>query len=335
MSEFDFDADLQRLAEADEPAPRDLARARARLRSALRPEPAPAAARWRPWAVGAGVIAASLLAVGVATTRGDDAPRPLTGAMALSPHVQVVAQGRGEARTDLQHTEVHWWEGLLKVRVTPDVGERVEVTTPEAQVRVRGTVFTVDHGPFGTIVGVEHGEVEVGCARAPAPGRVRAGEEGWCFRDAGVGLGRVLWLEGQDAPADTRLTAIRRAVAHPQGLAATRSLLQRREVRALVELGRTSEAVSRAEQLPDPDRHAVLSESAEHAMATEGCAAAEPFLSALAASGDETGGLLWVQCLSEHDPEAARSAIRELDPHALSNEGRATLEAWKSALGGN
>ncbi|MEO0604301.1 MAG: FecR family protein [Myxococcota bacterium] len=332
MSEFEFDADLQRLAESDRPEPSEVSVARARLRSALREVPETRPVPWRPLASALGVVAASL-AVAVAVTDREDAPLPLTDAMALSPNVYVEARGRGEASTHDQHTEMRWWEGHLRVQVTPDRGEQVEVTTPEATVAVRGTVFTVDHGPFGTVVGVERGEVEVACSRAPAPGRVRAGDEGWCFRDAGVGLGRVLWLEGQNAAPDIRLAAIRRAVAHPVGLAATRSLLVRREVDVLVELGRTEEALSRAQPLPEAERQAALSAYAEHAMDTEGCAAAEPFLRPLAAGGDETGGLLLVQCLAESDPAGAHAAIRALDAHPLSNDARAALDAWKAALG--
>ena len=46
------------------------------------------------------------------------------------------------------------------MEVTPDRGVRLELTTEEAVVRVVGTVFEVDRGPFGTAVAVDHGTVE-------------------------------------------------------------------------------------------------------------------------------------------------------------------------------
>lgn len=192
MSDFDFTDALQRLADADRPTADHVARGRRRLRDALAQRKRQTRRMW--WATAA--VAAAALVVWWLTPAGvRDVPLD-AGPVALTHAVQVTATGEGRAEVEGDTTTVHWSRGHLRVSVDPDAGQVVRVRTPDADIRVLGTVFSVDHGPFGTVVSVTRGRVEVACD-VGAPHEVTVGGEGWCFRDSGMGLGRVLWMEQQ------------------------------------------------------------------------------------------------------------------------------------------
>ncbi|MEN0061915.1 MAG: FecR family protein [Myxococcota bacterium] len=332
-SDFEYVEDLQRLATANQPTPDEVDAARARLRRGLR---RPKRGR-TDLAVGVAVALAATALITVAVSRSGPSTHTVSfgeeGPVALTPNVNAVAEGEGEAVVRGEVTEVTWSSGRIRVDVEPDTGQTVRVTTPEAEVTVLGTIFDVERGPFGTRTSVERGRVSVTCVDQSDPMVLSAGTDGWCYPDAGAAFGRVLWMERQDYAVAERLAVIEQALAHPQGLDATRTLLRQRQVAAYVELNRTSDAVAAVKQLPPRTRAAELAGRAESAMASGGCTTAEPWLDALAEDGDVTGALLLVQCLAEEAPDAALRELEALEARELTAEEAAAVRAWRRALG--
>lgn len=320
MTDFEYDEDLRRSARSLHPAAEDEARLAARVAQTLaRPRRSPL-----PPLVAA--AAALALAVWAWAPRGPVVRPVVTGDLAAG--VVATSDGRGEATVNGARTAIAWAEGRLALEVTPAPGRQVEVRTAEAAVRVVGTGLTVERGSFGTTVSVSHGVVAVTCRDVPGEERIAAGQRTECFAPSG-GLGKVLWLEAQRAPVAERLWTIERALAHPVELAETRRALVSRRVDALVELGRVEDAVAAARALPDPV--ARWTEGAQIAMGA-GCAAAAPWLAALAGANDATGTLLLVQCRAEADQDGARAALAAADGAGWTPEQQAALAAWRAAL---
>ncbi len=254
---FEHVDDLTALARADEPSPEDLRRLEERVRRDLSAPPS-RSRRW--WALGVAVAAAATLVVVAGLP---SAPAELgVGRSELARGVVVAAAGAGSWSGQGDATEVLWTDGRIAVEVDPAVHAQVSVRTDEALVKVRGTVFDVERGPFGTRVGVSRGRVEVTCAAgASAPVLIDAGGERWCLRDAAAGLGRVLRLEAEAAPPERRLEAIELALGHPAGSDDVRATLRARRTSLLVEL------------------------AGKH-LGSGDCVGAEPWLALLEADGD-------------------------------------------------
>ncbi|MBX2802198.1 MAG: FecR family protein [Myxococcales bacterium] len=335
MTDFDFDSDLRRLARADLPDEDDMAAMSRRLRRDLALQ-APRSRRRRWMAVAAALIVGVLgaLAWSWSAPPASEAWALQQGESHAGSGVSLLSEGTGTATVQSDTTHVQWREGRLRAELAPEAEHTLTIETPSAIVRVVGTVFTVEHSTFGTVVEVARGEVEVGCKDGLSE-RVRPGREAWCFRDTAWGLGRVLWLERHDAPAEERLRVIRRALAHPEGLKATRHVLREREVGALTELGRQPEALVAARALPLELRVPQLATQAGAALDRGGCPAAEPWLEALLDADDVAGGLLYVQCLADVDGARAWQALQRVwHLHPTGSDADAA-RAWQRALAEN
>lgn len=254
MSAFPHEPDLR--AAVQEPTAEDVARLREGVLSAVaRRRQVRGVRRVGIAAVG---LAAVVVGVVLAVTRPAGPMALATGLVPLAPGVVVQADGTGVAETVGRSTTVDWSAGRIVVQVDPAAGAEVAVRTPEATVRVHGTIFAVERDRFGTSVQVDRGAVEVTCG---ATTELAAGGEATCLRDAGAGLGRVLALEVAGASSEDRLAAVELALAHPLGGDDARAELRRRRTALLAELA---------------GRHLALGD----------CDAAAPFLAALSADGD-------------------------------------------------
>jgi hypothetical protein len=266
MTSFEHDRDLAALARRIEPTDDDVARAVAGARRRTGPR--------RGVAVPAAVAAAALVAAGGFVLRpGPPAPVEIAGVgvIAVAPGVTATADGEGTHQTFGVATEVAWRRGRLSVDVDPTAGRRVAVRTDEAVVTVKGTVFDVDRGPFGTEVSVSRGRVAVACTSAGRSAELIEGQTAFCLRDAGAGLGRVLRLEGEGVGPAARLSAVELALSHPIGDAAVRATL-------------------------DARREALWRELASAALTSGDCAGARPWLAALVDRGDPDATLALDRC---------------------------------------
>ena len=178
---------LSAYAEATEATPVDLTRMRARIRSQN-------AAPQRRWLAVLAPVAGIAVVGLVVTMTADPVPVPVsasfdsTGAQTVQAGsgVSLTAQGTGVLSGTEQAPRLAWSAGSVEVSVEPGAGLDVQVSTDEAQVRVVGTVFTVDRGPLGTTVGVRRGEVAVDCVNGPQAS-ITAGQTTTCWpTSAGV-----------------------------------------------------------------------------------------------------------------------------------------------------
>ncbi len=167
------------------------------------------ASSWR-WAVAGGVVAAALALVLWSPT-----PLPSTQLVASAPTHQVVSddvaldfRGAGDLSGTEQAPRIDWRRGTVRASVTPNQGIDLRVVTPEAEVRVVGTIFEVDRGSLGTRVQVEKGKVEVRCVDGTTR-FVVPGEIVWCEPGTAAGyLARARALQRSGAPLPTILAAV-------------------------------------------------------------------------------------------------------------------------------
>ncbi|MBX2797765.1 MAG: FecR family protein [Myxococcales bacterium] len=350
MNDFDFADDLKALGEAQHPSDTARERLLARVSATRRAEPRRTRGRRASVTVALAAAAAVLLTVWglwppdvgpappnhtvVVSPVPSGMPTAIVGNMMLNHGVEATAvSGGGQVTTDGQRTEVDWTEGEIALDVQSAPGRSVSVETEEAVVRVVGTALSVERGPFGTAVEVDHGEVVVTCRALQTPETLTDGEHTVCLRDAGAGLGHVLFLERNSASAEERLQMLERSLAHPTGLEETRLLLRERRIVALVELGRVDEAIAAAKDLDAGSRTKQLQQGANDAMVTGGCAQADPWLATLADLGDATGALVRVKCFADNgEPHKALEVLDRLDPLALSAPHLERYEAWREVL---
>jgi ferric-dicitrate binding protein FerR (iron transport regulator) len=168
------------------------------------------------------------------------------------------------------------------VEVVPDRGVRLSVETPEAEVRVVGTGFTVERDALGTRVEVRHGRVEVDCG-AEVTRLLREGDTVTCLpRTAGGLLGRALALQAQNAPGEEILSVLERALALPDVSTSHADELGAHRVRVLLSLHRDAEALEAARRYlggaPGLRRQAVERYAATAAVRLGGCATVVPWL---------------------------------------------------------
>lgn len=286
----------ERLAQGLEPTtelfrdgPRPTAAMAARVRGRLQERPQ----RWgMPLTAGLALAAAALLAIGVsawAPTEASTEVEPQTVALgsgsAELAEVVVRADGVGEAVGAGPDWSMDWTRGALAVEVPPDGRHTVVVRTPEAEVRVVGTVFEVERDALGTAVAVSRGSVEVACTVGDEA-RLEAGDSVRCLPATASGLlGRARALaDGGEAP-DAILDALDRGLALDAEVGVRGELLAAR-IGPLVALERSAEALVAAEQylaLGVETRDAsVRRAAAALALSLEGCQRALPHLEGLA-----------------------------------------------------
>jgi hypothetical protein len=292
------------------------AEAAQRLEQRLRPRKGP---RRAPWLLAGGLLAAAA-AVWLLWPGSPPPPaeRPLAGA--LLQDVALSFSGEGRLGGTEQAPVIEWESGALSVEVTPHRGVDLTVSTPEAQVRVVGTVFLVDRAEQATRVEVQRGKVEVTCV-GEASVALHAGESVTCQPvDLQARVSRAVSLAQRGAPPEERLAAIDSALALADGADALISDLLAHRVRALADAGRTSEALAAAERalaMPLSARQPELAAFVARATFEErGCEAASVLERALALDPGAPEGLLLAACLVERDPERARALLHQSAPRA-------------------
>lgn len=239
--------ELRRFARDTRPSPADVDRLRRRLRRA--PEPTSEAPSWlHRWLLGPALVAATLLLM--VLRPAPDAPPTLLGAatpsdIVLSQDVSLDFEGQGQIDGTERAPRIAWSHGHLRASVTPHQGIDLRVTTQEAEVRVVGTVFTVDRDALGTRVAVERGKVEVRCV----DGRrsfVRPGEIVWCEPGTAAGyLARARALQRDGSSLAAILAAVEAGSAL-QGSSAVRVELRWVRAEALGQHGRRAAALRAA-----------------------------------------------------------------------------------------
>ncbi len=279
----DYDDLLRAARAATEPDADTRAALEAQVRAGARP------ARRAPriaMATGALALAAAAL---VAVWPAPRVDRPLDhGHADLGALVQVEADGAGTVSGTPTAMALTWTSGTLSVEVEPHRGVQLAVSTPEGEVRVVGTGFTVTRDALGTAVAVRHGKVAVSCARGESRA-IEAGEALTCLPTTSAGaLARVLALRGT-LDAKGQLAEVDDALALPGGADATRAELHALRAGALLESGAEAEALTEAEAtlaLPGVTRADELHRlAARLRLRHDDCAGALPHLRALAASG--------------------------------------------------
>ncbi|MES2642295.1 MAG: FecR domain-containing protein [Myxococcota bacterium] len=214
-------------------------RLRDRLRAPRRRRAAPVVA------ITVGMAAALALALRAPSPIADV---PLShGEVALTPDVQLSADGTGNAHQGDEHIEIAWSSGALTVEVEPERGVRLTVVTDEADVRVVGTGFTVTRDALGTTVAVAHGRVEVDCAFG-GPVLLVADQARTCLpRTAAGALGRIRALQARGASAAVTLDELDAALARPDATGAAANELAAMRVGALLAEGRDADALAATE----------------------------------------------------------------------------------------
>lgn len=277
--------ELRRYARETEPRDLEVARLRRRLRESLRAEEPPewidhglfgrlfaplvGPAGWlerdvfgrllAPSSGGTRLISPgsmSLVAVAVALLLAVMGPRsrpleplemtsPRGAQLSVSTDVKLDFAGQGRIAGTESAPRIAWRSGRVRAQVTPDQGIDLRVETPDAEVRVVGTIFSVDRDALGTRVEVEKGKVEVRCV----DGSVRfvvPGEVAWCEPGTAAGLlARARKLQADGAALASILTSVD-AGLELQASSAVQTELRWVRAESLRSHGRTAAAVRTA-----------------------------------------------------------------------------------------
>lgn len=258
-----------------------------RLRDRLRVDLAPRR-RFR-----APILAAALgMAIAAALTLTLRGPSPVADVplaqadVALTAHVQLSADGEGNARQQDENIEISWSRGELLVEVEPDRGVQLAVFTDEAKVRVVGTGFTVNRDALGTTVTVAHGRVEVDCAFG-GPELLVAEQTRTCLPRTAMGaVGRIRALQARGISAAAALEEIDAALSRPDATDAAGNELGALRVGALLAQGRDADALAATEhalrEWPGARDLELRRVATRLHVAAGDCAAALPHLTVLA-----------------------------------------------------
>jgi len=216
----------------------------------------------------------------------DLSPQPLVSDVVFTDHeihAGVWARYHG---TGTQHGDqplITWQNGVLELSVDPEARVDVTVQTQEAEVRVLGTVLTVDRDALGTSVRVAHGRVEVTCSGEPTV-VVPSGQTEVCVPRTAAGmLGRAEALERDGAPSAKVLAAINRGLKMAQG--PIEGELRAFRIQHLIKLGQAKEALKRIEEYHESGttlrRRQVLAAGVDLAMNRGDCRTATRYLEPL------------------------------------------------------
>ena len=218
---------LERYAEATEPTADAVDRAVGRVLAQVDPPmlrslPPPQEPRPRAWTAWVGALVLGAVALGIVLSIERGAPDRSLGSLAewseaeIGPGVSARFMGEGQVRGEVSPA-ITWRTGTLELAVDPQAGQSVRVQTLEAEVRVVGTLFTVERSALGTRVSVSHGVVEVTCSGG-GPGRVTSGGTRTCLPITGAGmLGRARVLEERGAASGEVLAAVEAGLALAEG----------------------------------------------------------------------------------------------------------------------
>ncbi len=216
------------------------------------PTPAPANRRWA-WGLGAvAIAAAALFAVGQM-----QGPKDLPVALALSDadlgqrlsvgeSVVLIPSGAGTVEGSTLSPRIAWEQGRIDVEVEPGKNIDLAVLTRDAEVRVKGTVFTVERDALGTTVRVSRGVVGVRCADGPEAD-VTLDQEQLCLpKTAGGLLGRARALQGAGADPSTVLESVELGLDRSEAGSAVDGELQVMRMELLAGRGDRAEALTAA-----------------------------------------------------------------------------------------
>jgi ferric-dicitrate binding protein FerR (iron transport regulator) len=231
----------------------------------------------------------------------------------------------GEGQGHLAARRIAWDRGRLVVSLEPGSGP-LEVVTDLARVEVTGTVFSVDRGPFGTLVEVSRGSVSVTCTTG-RQSPVQAGQAAACTADAPSALALASALDASSHPPQAVLAAVAAGLADPQRPAPVEQSLRGLEVATWLRAQDLGQA-ARAAELLDPSLPAARQALQKLASASEDC---EPVRVALRllAPDDPAAALRLARC-TEDPAEAAQillQAREKADP-----ETQQALDRWLQAL---
>ncbi len=249
-------------------------------------------ARGRPLVWGAATMGLAIAAAALLLVMPTEKPPPMPLAMDLSLHasgdvvepvegVRLTLSGTGQLGGTTAHPELDWSRGQVHVSVEPGSLDGLTVRTGEGEVRITGTVFSVDRTALGTRVSVERGSVAVACEMGDQHA-LQAGDEQVCLpTSAGGMLGRAQALEQAGAAAGDVLAALDAGLAMSAGPAVVTELQFRRAVvlRQQGDLSGAWQQVSTALANGGGVRRDALRRfAAEVALTIRDCSGAEPYL---------------------------------------------------------
>lgn len=336
MSRWRHEDDLRALPEALTPEPAERQRVRQRLQASLE-EP-----RRAPWRLALAGLVATAAGVGLFIWFQSNEDLQLNSPEAwaeaeLSRGVDLHFQGRGLASGPTASPTIRWDEGEIALAVPPGQGLDLRVQTPEAEVLVVGTRFSVSRDARGTTVAVSEGRVSVTCVDGTA--RFLVPEQRLsCPRSAAATLSLVRDLERAQASPAEILDLLQRALARPDADEVERDEIRYRMVSALEALGRAREAREVAEEAlragTSPRAAALLATAARLAVAEGDCAAAIPHLRRLTAEqADPVALVMLADCLAPSDTAGAREALEAALEAPLDAAQRERVEARLRVLG--
>ena len=297
---------LRHLPDADDAAQQ---RVRARVLEtldarAVRPH------RLRQVTVGFAAAAAAALALGLLLPRSPEGPTPLARELnGDDERVQATAlvsldyAGEGHLHGTAQAPRLEWRSGRVDVDVEPDHGVDLRVQTDEAEVRVVGTVFTVERDVYGTHVSVQRGHVKVSCYDGSEHDLLAAGSATCKPVSAAQLSAYAKRLRADGRPPQLVLDTVERAFAHNPSAYVFSELLETMH-HAQRALGRHRDALATARQYLDGSaalrRLPMLRSAATVARDAGGCRAALPWLRELSDSSASVDDLIHhADCLQQ------------------------------------
>lgn len=163
--------------------------------------------------------------------------------------VRLEYQGAGELGGTREAPRLAWRTGTVRAEVEPDRGIDLTVETPEATVRVIGTVFEVTRGALGTETRVERGIVRVDCSLG-TKAILEPGEHTTCWPSTAAGLlGRARRLQESSADPVLALQALDLALGRPDAEGPVLEEIGWVRVEILAESGRRRAALDEARRL--------------------------------------------------------------------------------------
>lgn len=289
---------LRQFAEDTWPDERELARMNQQLTAVVERHRAPTRSLW--WIpLGAGLLAAAAL---IALTPSEPTVQPAvqpplamhfeSSGQAVESHpterVTLATNGVGQLSGTPQAPVIDLSSGSVKVQVEPNQGIDLRVRTPDGEVQVIGTIFSVDRSALGTAVSVERGKVAVRCTDGTQHAGLLPGESALCLPTTPEGLlGRAVALRESGANNAEVSTAIDAGLSGATG--STRAELLALRMDQALQAGEHAAALEDAKAYLDSGE----SGRREHALrvaarlsATQSCEAAAPFLSELRGMGE-------------------------------------------------
>lgn len=245
---------------------------------------------------GGGLALAAALLIGVRLLSAPSEPQPLAMQLdgpaakaTLSEHVRVDYSGEAQVSGTTQAPIIQLSSGRVEVDVDHGKGIDLRVRTAEAEVKVLGTIFSVERGPLGSTVDVKRGKVGVSCADGSKQ-VLEVGQSHTCAPTDPAGLlGRARALQAQGASGDAVLAATDAGLAQANGDPGTRGELLYVRLEALTAAQNFPLALEAAKAYLDSGETArradTLEAAARLALLQESCAASQGYLNELEAMG--------------------------------------------------